>query len=125
MPRVTRDVDPGRVRDLLERAPRACVAFAGDGGPVCLPAILIWREGRFLVGVLDDDLPRPAPGQEAVLLVDEGIQWFDLRAVYVRGRASPSDPPAGAPRHHRWFEIVADRTVAWDYGQLREERDGA
>ena len=45
---------------------------------------------------IDGIAPRlPAPGQEIVLLVDEGIYYFDLRAIYIRGTVQPGPPPAG------------------------------
>lgn len=120
---VTRDIDPRGAQDLLERVPRACIALAGRHGPACLPVRLLWDDARYLVGVPEDISPRPATGQEIVLLVDDGIHWFDLRAVYVRGHVTPVDPPPGAPARHVWFDLAADKTVAWDYGQLREARD--
>lgn len=120
--RVSRDVAPDAVRDLLERVPRACVCFAGEHGPQALPALLAWRDRRHLAG-LPETADRPAPGQEVVLLVDEGIHFFDLRAVYVRGTARPVPAPDGVPAGHAWFEVVPVKTVAWDYGSLREVRE--
>lgn len=124
MKAVTRDVDPADVRDLLERPPRACISFAGEHGPECAPIVLLWRDGRYLVGVREGVVTRPASRQEVVLLVDDGIDWFDLRAIYVRGLLTPVDRPAdaGAGAGHGWFEVVPTKTVAWDYGQLREVR---
>lgn len=142
MRRVTRDVDTSDLHDLLERPARACIAHTGAGGPVARPVTLVWAEGRYLVGLPHpaarrpgtagnddgrmpgDEAEAPVPGDEAVLLVDEGTRWFDLRAVYVRGVVRAADPPTGADPGLRWLEITPERTVAWDYGALREV-DGA
>ena len=80
MKRVTRDIDPGCARDLLERVPRACLSFACNQEPEVLPVAVRWQDGRYLVGVPEHASCRPETGQEAVLLVDEGSYFFDLRA---------------------------------------------
>ncbi len=133
MKQVTRDVDPASMLDLLERARGACLAYAGSQGPVVQPVELLWRAGRYLVNIPQDAGQPPHPGQEVVLLVDEGIYYFDLRAIYVRGQAraakAPTEAPAaktpdaGAFAGGAWFEVVPVKTVAWDYGQLREVKD--
>lgn len=123
MKRVTRNIAPDRARDLLERAPRACIAFAGDRGPQAQPVVLLWRDNRYLVGIPDHADQRPDPGHEVVLLVDEGVYFFDLRAIYIRGQVLPVDSPAEAPAGHTWIEVVPLKAVAWDYGMLREESD--
>ncbi len=123
MKRVTRNIDPGGARDLLERVPRACIAFASDHGPQAQPIVLVWHDDRYLVGILRDTDRRPSSGHEVVLLIDEGIYWFDLRAIYIRGQVKPVEAPGGAPIGRTWFEVVPLKTVAWDYGTLREVRD--
>ncbi len=124
MKRVTRNIDPSCARDLLERVPRACLSFASDHGPQAQPIVLVWLDGRYLAGIPLDADPRPSPGQEVVLLVDEGIHFFDLRAIYIRGRVKPAEAPRGAPADRRtWVEVVPLKTVAWDYGTLREVKD--
>ncbi len=110
-------------RDLLERVPRACIAFAGDDGPQAQPIVLVWHDCRYFVGILENVAPRPSPGQEVVLLVDEGIYFFDLRALYIRGQVQPAEPPKDAAVGHMWYEVVPLKTVAWDYGALREVSD--
>jgi hypothetical protein len=121
--RVTRNVDIDRAQDLLERAPRACISFAGNNGPEALPVALVWHEGRYLVGSAQSADRLPRPDQEVVLLVDEGVHWFDLRAVSVRGPAITVEAPAGLAMGQTWFEVVPLTTVAWDYGELRELTD--
>ena len=107
MKRVTRNIDPGCGRDLLERVPRACIAFASDHGPQAQPIVLVWHDGRYLAGIP----------------IDEGVHYFDLRAIYIRGLVEPAEAPGGAPAGRTWFEVVPLKTVAWDYGALREVRD--
>ncbi len=94
---------------MLERAPRVCLAFAGVDGPRVYPVKLAFKAGRcqvYLPALKMDALP-----PEAVLLVDEGVYYFDLRAIYIRGALQPAG--------EGWFELVPTRTVAWDYGLLR------
>jgi hypothetical protein len=123
MKRVTRNVDPDCAQDLLERVPRACISFVGDDGPEAMPVVLVWREGRYLVGPTDGVERLPRADQEVVLLVDEGTYWFDLRAIAVRGLVKTVEGPADVPPAPTWFEVVPHTTVAWDYGKLRELND--
>jgi hypothetical protein len=119
---VSRDIDVERAGDLLISPPRACLAATTIDGPWTAPVQLRWIDGRYEVGVATGWLPMTLDGVEAVLLVDEGIHWFELRAVYVRGWlrpvVAPSEPSTA------WFELEPSRQVAWDYGQLREVDDG-
>lgn len=120
---VTRDVDPDRVRDLLERVPRACISFASDTGPRSEPVDLRWHEDRILVSTSGNAEYQPVSGQEVVLLVDEGVYYFDLRAIYIRGQVKPTEAAPDGPVGRKWFEVVLTKTVAWDYGTLREVED--
>ena len=118
--RVTRDVAPERLRELVDRPPRATVAFVRAGVADLLPARARMRGDRHLFAV-----PDAAPaldGQEVVLLVDDGPYWFQLRGVSVRGIASRADAPAAdeAPGL-AWYSVDARRVHARDYGALREE----
>ena len=121
-PRVTRDIDPHQAQDLLERVPRACLSFAGQRGPELTPVGLVYRDGCCRVS-FPGGAALPGPGQEVVLLVDEGIYYFDLRAIYIRGQAQPAEAPPGAPSGQAWFEVIPLKTVAWDYGAMREVGD--
>lgn len=124
MKRVTRNIDPSSVRDLLERVPRACLCFASDHGPQTQPIVLVWHDGRYLVGIPLATDPRPGFGQEVVLLIDEGVYFFDLRALYIRGQVRPAEIPKDTLTNgHTWVEVVPLKTVAWDYGMLREVTD--
>lgn len=121
MKRVTRNVPPTSVHDLLERPARACIAFAGGAGPFDQPVVLMWDGERYIVGVPAEAQLQPAEDQEVVLLVDEGVYFFDLRALYVRGQAHSVPTPANAPAGYVWYEVLPLKTVAWDYGMLRED----
>ena len=58
-----------------------------------------------------------------VLLIDEGLHFFDLRAMYIRGRVERVDVREGLPEAFSWFAVEPTRTVAWDYGRMREVDD--
>lgn len=121
--RITRDIDPVDAQDLLERVPRASLAFAGDDGPYAQPIAFVWRDSRYFVGIAEATNLQPTVDQEVVLLVDEGVQYFDLRAIYIRGRVKSVEAPNDAPAGRTWFEVIPLKTVAWDYGTLREVQD--
>lgn len=123
MKQVTRNIDPDSARDLLEQVPRACIAFAHEEGPQALPVSVTWWDRHYLVAIPQGISPQPGSGQEVVLLVDEGIYFFDLRAIYIRGHMQPTQARPGAGTSHVWFEVVPTRVVAWDYGTLREVGD--
>ncbi len=123
MKRVTRNIDPGSARDLLERVPRACLSFACDHGPQAQPVVLVWQDGRYLVGIPQHADRKPGPGQEVVLLIDEGVHFFDLRALYIRGQVKQASAPSVTPTGRTWFEVIPFKTVAWDYGTLCEVKD--
>jgi hypothetical protein len=123
MKRITRDIDPMHNRDLLERVPHACLFFGGAHGPQAQPVVLLWQDSRYLVGIPEHAGRRPDAEQEVVLLVDDGVYFFDLRAIYMRGQAKPIATPRGAPADQTWCEVVPLKTVAWDYGTLREVKD--
>lgn len=120
---VTRDVDLDRMRDLLERVPRACLSFDSSHGPQAQPVGLQWHEDRYLVSISTEVEDQPGPGQEVVLLIDEGVYYFDLRAVYIRGEVRTTEAPMDALDGRKWFEVVPVKIVAWDYGMLREARN--
>jgi hypothetical protein len=115
---VTRDVEPGTT-GLFAGAGRVALAFARDGAPVAVPARLAAQDDGWLVGV-DPALGAPEDRQEAVLLVDDGVWWFELRAEYLRGTVTAVDPPVHGATSLSWFRLDPTRAVAWDYGSLRE-----
>ena len=125
MKHITRDIDPVDAHDLLERVPRACLTFAGDHGPHAQPIAFMWRDGRYFAGIAATANLQPTVDQEVVLLIDEGVYFFDLRAIYIRGQVKPVEAPQGAPADYTWFEVIPLKTVAWDYGTLHEVQDGS
>ncbi len=110
----TNRVPPEDVADLLGHA-RACVTWVVDGVPFVEPAAVVDEHGPLLVEVEgiapDDDV------DEVVLLADEGLHFFDLRAFYVRGRPVWRADPV--PDGRNWFEIEPTLVSCWDYGRLR------
>jgi len=120
--RVVRDVEPAAVRDLLERPPRATVAFVEDGGsaavlPVCTQ---VDRERRLFAVATEaaPDLDR----REVVLVIDDGPYWYQLRGVTMRGIATRVDAPASAVAAQlAWYAVDPRRVIAWDYGTVHEE----
>lgn len=125
MARATRRVEPDDVRDLLAAPPRANLAFRRGDTVEAAPVAFRHDGGRYWVGV-----PRfgegalVGPGEVVKLVIDDGVWFFDLRGVWVRGRTVPAEPvPDGAPASLVWYEIVPDKTVAWDYGMLRTVGD--
>ena len=117
---VTRDVAPDALRDLLDRPPRATVAFVDAGVPDALAARANLSAGRHLFALADT---APAlEGREVVLLVDDGPYWFELRGVSVRGIAMrAAAPPDDDAPGLAWYAIDVRRVLAWDYGAIREE----
>lgn len=103
MKRITHSVDPEKMRDLLDRVPRACVAFANAGVVELLPAEFRFEEGRYWIGISSGGSgPAPRPGEPAKLLIDEGTYYFDMRGIWIRPCAAsrgrlPKAPPAPAP----------------------------
>lgn len=118
--RITLNIDLAEARDLLEHAPRACLAFASDEGPQAELVTVVFTDGRYLVAMPSSAASHPPVHQEVVLLVDEGVQFFDLRAVYVRGHAHPLGGVEGLAGDFVWLEVQPTRAVAWDYARIRE-----
>jgi hypothetical protein len=118
--RITLNIDPMEARDLLERVPRACVSFASDDGPQAELVTVHFKDDRLLVGLPSTAAAHVNVHQEVVLLVDEGCQFFDLRAIYVRGHVQPPAGREGPACNVVWFTVDPTRIVAWDYAQMRE-----
>lgn len=115
--RVTRSVQPEDLRELLERPPRATLAFVRDGVIEAVPVAFRFESGRYLVGLPGDAEP---PADRVKLLVDDGHWYFDLRGVWVRGALGPCEAPPGEPAGTAWFELQPEKAAAWHYGSMRE-----
>ncbi len=86
-----------------------------------LPARARCDAGVHLFGVLLDAAPDLAR-REVLLDIDDGMYWFELRGISVRGVARRVDSPeSGAARRLTWYAIEPRRVLAWDYGAIREE----
>lgn len=123
MKRVTLNTDLVEARDLLERVPRACAAFVSDQGPQVEPVAVLFKDDRYLVGMPPSAAGYLTAHQEVVLLVDDGVQFFDLRAIYVRGHVHPLGGVEVVAGDLFWFEVQPTRAVAWDYARIREVDD--
>lgn len=125
MKRVTRDVEVADVADLLDGRHRGCVAFVTGEGPQVLPVVVTCEGARYVAAVDESHGPLPDEGAEVVLLADDGVRWFDLRAVYVRGPTGAGGGPANRDAGRRVIAVEPAKIVAWDYGTLREADDEA
>lgn len=114
--RVTRDVDPDAVRDLLEHPPRATLAFTADGEVEVLPVRAVARDGVDTFGVRPERAPDLAD-REVVLVRDDGPYYFQLRGVTVRGVARRAPQETG---ELIWYAIEPRKVLAWDYGAMRD-----
>jgi hypothetical protein len=106
--------------DLLQRPARACIGFTSHGQPRIEPVHLWYEDRRYLIG-MEPDAVVPDPSDEVVLVVDEGVLFFNLRGVYVRGAVRPvsSSPREGL----RCVEVEPFRVSSWNYGRMRWKRD--
>jgi hypothetical protein len=84
-----------------------------DHGPIVQPVGLRWNESRYLISFSENAVYQPLPGQEVVLLVDEGVYYFDLRAIYIQGQVNSIETPPDTPAGCTWFEVVPIKTVAF------------
>jgi len=117
--RITRDVDPSALRDLVEAPPRATVAFVEGDAIDLLPARARFSTDTYDFCVQADAAPELG-GREVVVVIDDGPYWFELRGISVRGvaaRIDPAEPDATLV----WYRVDARRVLAWDYAAIRED----
>ena len=113
---ITRDVEASAVADLALSPPRAALATTVDDEILVLPVSVTLEEpvdpasSPRIVQVPEGD-PDLA-GRNVVVIADDGPQWFRLRSLTVRGIAKAMGDCT--------YRVVPNRTVAWDYGSLRE-----
>ncbi len=114
MKRISRLVQPEDLRDLLDRPPRASIAYVRGGRLVAAPASFRHDGGRYLVAPIGAP-PGAAPrdGDTAMVLVDDGVYSLQLRGLRLRGVLRPA-ADAG------WFELAPEKTIAWDYARMHE-----
>jgi hypothetical protein len=118
--RVTRDVEPSALKDLLEHPPRATVAIVERDEADVLPACARFRRDTYRFGVLPEVAP-DLENREVVLVIDDGTYWFELRGISVRGQARRIDPAEpGETDALAWYAVEPRRILAWDYGAIRE-----
>lgn len=117
MGRVSQRVDPASLLAALAGRGRAWLAFEHAGAVHALPATHHVRDGEHVVGVAAGEWPPDAATARAVLVVDDGRAWFELRAVTLRGRLTP----ARREDEMVWLTLRLARAIAWDYGALHEE----
>jgi hypothetical protein len=120
MKHVTKRVKPEAVRDLLDRVPRATLAFNDHDAVAALPVAFRFHGGRYWVG-LSRSTTAPQPAAPVTLVIDEGWYWFDLRGIYLRGNIAPAEPPPGGASTLDWFELTPVMVSAWEYATLHEE----
>jgi hypothetical protein len=135
---VTRNVDPQDVTDLGTNPPRACLAVIRGGRTRLLPGRATTVGDGYQVSIRREDA-RGLDGANALLVVDDGIAWFELRAITVRGTLTamatgteatgqpgtagrPATDTAQAPTTVP-FLLTPRRVIAWDYGALRPSAD--
>ena len=125
MKRITNAVDPAKMWDLLEKAPRACIAFNSAGTVELVPVEFRFEEGRYWIGMSGGGRePAPGSGEPVKLLIDKGMYYFDMGGIWIRGRAVVSEerPEGGSPALN-WFQLDPEKLVAWDFGAMRDVED--
>lgn len=125
MKRVTRTATLDDLRDLLDRPPRAYLAFDAGETIAAAPVAFRFVAGRYLVRSDESASARPKPGDAAMLLVDGGHYSLQLRGFRVRGKLV--EPAGGLPQpvaSADWLELQPEKVICWDYGSLRKRPSG-
>lgn len=122
MARVTQRTAPDPLACKLAAAgARAAIALDRDGSADPLPALHRRYDDEHWVGVAREALPDVDTFERAVLVVDDGQWWFELRAVTWRGRVERAGaPPFEGSTDLVWLRFEPRGAIAWDYGQLHE-----
>lgn len=121
MKRVTRTATLDDLRDLLDRPPRAYLAFDDHGAVAAAPVTFRFANGHYLIRLDESAAARPRPGDSAMLLVDDGHYSLQLRGFRIRGRLAESGeilPPPVAGTG--WLELLPGKVICWDYGSMRK-----
>jgi hypothetical protein len=113
---ITRDVEASAVADLALSPPRAALAATVDDEILVLPVGVTLEEPADAASspriVRVPEGTRALADRNVVVIADDGPQWFRLRSLTVRGTAKPMGQCT--------YRVMPKRTVAWDYGSLRE-----
>ncbi len=113
---ITRDVEASAVADLALAPPRAALAATVDDEILVLPvSVTVEEPADPASSPRIVQVPKGNPdlvGRNVVVIADDGPQWFRLRSLTVRGMAKAMGDCT--------YRVVPKRTVAWDYGSLRE-----
>ena len=122
MGRGTQRVDPSALDSLAARPPRAAIAFTLGDRVEAVPIAFRRAGEKIWVGLDRSVQVGNETSTPAVVLVDDGQYWFELRAITWRGRLVPAHSPMPTlAAELQWFEFVVEGSVAWDYGTLHEE----
>jgi hypothetical protein len=123
MKRITRAATLDDLRDLLDRPPRAYLAFNDGDAAMAAPVTCRFDNARHLVRLDESAGARPAPGDSAMLLVDDGHYSLQLRGFRIRGRlAEVAEPVPPSAAGKGWMELLPEKVICWDYGTVRQER---
>lgn len=106
--RITRRAEEEGLLDLIERPPRAHIAYVRDGYVRAAPVAARRADGGWLVRGAE-----PMPAGPAMLLIDDGAFYFELRGVRYPGVLE------GAEDGRRDQRFVPERAIGWDYGAMR------
>ena len=96
------------------------------GGPPRGAGHCCYKDDHFFVGLPLQCADHLTLTTEAVLVIDDGLQFFDLRADLRPGLSAAADSRENSGNRvdgYVWLEIEPTRTVAWDYARIREVAD--
>jgi hypothetical protein len=107
MKRTTRAATEQSLPDLVAQPPRAHMSFVRDGSIEALP-VACWRDRDCWV----IRAAMPVPSGRAMLVIDDGVYYFDLRGLRYPGLVE-------APLDSGEQRFVPEKAIGWDYGSMR------
>lgn len=120
---ITRTATLDDLHDLLDRPPRAYLAFDEHDAITAAPVTFCFIDGHYLVRLDESADAQPALGDSAMLLVDDGHYSLQLRGFRIRGRLAEGSellpPPATGSG---WLELLPEKVICWDYGSMRKKQ---
>jgi hypothetical protein len=98
------------------------MAFVNAGMVDITPVEFRLQEGRYWIGMSGSGSdPAPGPDEPVKLHIDEGMDYFDMRGIWIGGRASFDEVLPEADRSPlNWFQLVPDKFIAWDFASMRD-----